>query len=421
MKTIINAIKYWVNNRIDKMPAVLSDWNENDPKSDNYIKNRTHYFEKGKLIRKLHFDSPVDNSWDYGPSIPFIEGKDYLVICDGVDEYVLHSTYDYTLGDSNYLEAPLCFIYTDDGQGLDCDEGMEVSDLEIYEVVIKKLDKIFMPENYALSRDFTILREETEIELNNFQHNPSLYGSFSMNRKVDTVIGDYSHVEGYNCSAIGARSSASGLETVASSENQSVQGKYNKYGYEELTEDFTVVYDARGFASKSYTFDKTTGLFHLGDDKASSRINSAVGKYWSEVLVGGKEYIVYITESGKGIKYFSRSNYAHIVGNGVSDTERSNAHTLDWNGVGWFQGGLQVGGNAQDNGAKSVLLDGDAIPVPASASVGQVLSIKAVDENGKPTEWECIDMSGSGSSVPSDEHINSLINAALGVIENGTY
>lgn len=48
------------------------------------------------------------------------------------------------------------------------------------------------------------------------------------------------------------------------------------------------------------------------------------------------------------------------------------------------------------------------------ATVGQTVKISAVDENGVPTAWESVDF-------PSDEHINGLINTALGVIENGTY
>lgn len=48
------------------------------------------------------------------------------------------------------------------------------------------------------------------------------------------------------------------------------------------------------------------------------------------------------------------------------------------------------------------------------ATVGQTVKISAVDENGVPTAWESVDF-------PTDEHINSLINIALGVIENGTY
>ena len=36
--------------------------------------------------------------------------------------------------------------------------------------------------------------------------------------------------------------------------------------------------------------------------------------------------------------------YAHIVGNGTSN-ERSNAHTIDWNGNAWFAGDAYVGGD----------------------------------------------------------------------------
>ena len=43
--------------------------------------------------------------------------------------------------------------------------------------------------------------------------------------------------------------------------------------------------------------------------------------------------------------------YLHIVGNAKDEEDRSNAHTLDWNGVGWFQGGLKVGGTGQDDEA----------------------------------------------------------------------
>ena len=44
--------------------------------------------------------------------------------------------------------------------------------------------------------------------------NPSGTGSFSLNRKADTTVGDYSFAEGYN--------------TTASGDYQHVQGKWNK-------------------------------------------------------------------------------------------------------------------------------------------------------------------------------------------------
>lgn len=45
----------------------------------------------------------------------------------------------------------------------------------------------------------------------------------------------------------------------------------------------------------------------------------------------------------------SKEDYAHIVGNGTADTVRSNAHTIDWDGNGWFAGNIKVGGTGQDD------------------------------------------------------------------------
>lgn len=45
----------------------------------------------------------------------------------------------------------------------------------------------------------------------------------------------------------------------------------------------------------------------------------------------------------------TKNTYAHIVGNGTSNTERSNAHTIDWDGNGWFSGNVKVGGTSQDD------------------------------------------------------------------------
>jgi hypothetical protein len=62
-----------------------------------------------------------------------------------------------------------------------------------------------------------------------------------------------------------------------------------------------------------------------------------------------------------------RGKYAHIVGNGTADTARSNAHTLDWNGLGWFAGGLKVGGTGQDDeNAVAVLTTADMDDITAA-------------------------------------------------------
>lgn len=86
--------------------------------------------------------------------------------------------------------------------------------------------------------------------------------------------------------------------------------------------------------------------------------------------------------------------YAHIVGNGT-DNSRSNAHTLDWSGNAWFAGDVYVGstsGTNKDDGSVKLATVDEVVPAPATASVGQVIAVKAVDEDGRPTEWEAVDV-----------------------------
>lgn len=72
-------------------------------------------------------------------------------------------------------------------------------------------------------------------------------------------------------------------------------------------------------------------------------------------------------------------NYSIIVGNGISPTERSNAHTLDWNGNAWFSGDVYTGSTSGTNR----------------------------DEGSK--------------KLATVEYVDSLIDTKLGVIENGAY
>lgn len=63
----------------------------------------------------------------------------------------------------------------------------------------------------------------------------------------------------------------------------------------------------------------------------------------------------------------TESKYVHIIGNGTSDTARSNAHTVDWNGNGWFAGDVE--------GAK------DGATHKLSEKVDKVEGKSLIDEN----------------------------------------
>lgn len=113
------------------------------------------------------------------------------------------------------------------------------------------------------------------------KENPNGTGSFSLNRKHNTIIGIGSFAEGENTTASGDYSHAEGSGTTALSTYQHVQGKYN--------------------------------------------IND------------------------------SSDTYADIIGNGIDDTVRSNAATVDWSGNAWFAGTVRVGGTGQDDDNAKVL------------------------------------------------------------------
>ena len=82
--------------------------------------------------------------------------------------------------------------------------------------------------------------------------------------------------------------------------------------------------------------------------------------------------------------------------------------------------GVHVGSQEPEDENASLWIDPeegeslDFVPCPKQAKAGQVPVVKSVDADGKPTDWEAVEL-------PDDAHIRSLIDERLGVIENGTY
>ena len=167
--------------------------------------------------------------------------------------------------------------------------------------------------------------------------NPVFRGSFSQNRAVGTVIGDDSHVEGLNCTASGLRSHAEGRGCQATNEDAHAEGN---------------------------------------GCTASGVRSHAEGV---KCIAAGQDQHV----QGRCNIEDDANKYAHIVGNGLNYTNRSNAHTLDWSGVPWYQGRPQFGGTAQDNGSQTVMANGDKNIILASSTAGSTKKFKiTVDDAG---------------------------------------
>ena len=158
--------------------------------------------------------------------------------------------------------------------------------------------------------------------------------------KDNLALGDYSHAEGSNTKASGGYSHAEGDNTTASGNYSHVEGSYTEasgnisHAEGNSTTASGNISHAEGdwtVASGYYSHAEGTGSTASGygshaegsGTKASSGNQHVQGKYNIED---------------------TENKYAHIVGNGTSNTKRSNAHTLDWQGNGWYQGKLSQDG-----------------------------------------------------------------------------
>lgn len=141
-------------------------------------------------------------------------------------------------------------------------------------------------------------------------------GKYSLAEGQETKASGLSaHAEGYKTSASNEYAHAEGMWTIASGWQSHAEGEHTK---------------AIGQASHS------EGLY----TQAKARCQHVQGRF--NIVEGTDNQSEYGT-------------YAHIVGNGTSGSNRSNAHTLDWSGNAWFAGDVQsaTGGKLSEKTDKS--------------------------------------------------------------------
>lgn len=155
--------------------------------------------------------------------------------------------------------------------------------------------------------------------------------TISNNMETNTAEGQYSHAEGSNTDAIGDFSHTEGLNTTASGDGSHAEGY---------------------FAQANGSYSHAEGMYAFANgftSHAEGGTTYADGRYSHAEGCGTRALSDYQHVQGKYNVVDEDEKYAHIVGNGEDHTDRSNAHTLDWSGLGWFAGGLKVGGTSQDD------------------------------------------------------------------------
>ena len=181
---------------------------------------------------------------------------------------------------------------------------------------------------------------------------------------ANAELGEYAFAEGYNTTASGHYSHAEGEQTTASVDGSHAEG-----------------YNTRAFGYYSHAEGWNT--------EASGKYSHAEG--WCTIASSQYQHV-----HGKFNIKDVENEYAHIVGNGTTYSDRKNAHTLDWNGNAWFAGNVYVGGTSQD--------DENAVEVATKTDLDsyEFITVEDIDEIcNAVTE-------GSLESTDVDELMNKL-------------
>ena len=177
--------------------------------------------------------------------------------------------------------------------------------------------------------------------------------------------GENSHAEGNGTTAYGYRSHAEGDHTVASGYNSHAEGWYTKAsgntahaeGDHTVASGYTSHAEGNGTDASSFAShaegDKTKAIGYASHAEGSRTEASGITAHTEgdHTVASGD------ASHAQGRYNISNDNYADVIGNGSSDTKRSNASTVDWNGNAWFAGDVYVGstsGTNKDEGSKKL-------------------------------------------------------------------
>lgn len=202
-------------------------------------------------------------------------------------------------------------------------DGSTEANLSIYGNVTRKIDEKYLPDS-----DLKNIVDGSAVG--------SVRGIFTAEETNGYTMGDYSHAEGVFTKASGNYSHAEGHLAEASglaahAEGSSKASGDHSHAEGNATEASSYVSHAEGNGTKASGQNS-----HAEGVSTIAMYNQHVqGRY---NIVDGTDYT---------------SKYAHIVGNGTGVNERSNAHTLDWDGNAWYAGDVVAGDVSLKELAKS--------------------------------------------------------------------
>lgn len=210
---------------------------------------------------------------------------------------------------------------------------------------------------YSHAEGYSLNKQSSVISITSSTTNDSIISAWN-SKKFSLAKGNYSHVEGSDCLALGTDSHAGGHGTKAVGDYSYTEGQSSVasglYSHAEGTS--TTASGSYSHAEGGGTTASETGSHAEGSGtKASGSYSHAEGggttasgscshaEGNSTKASSNNQHV-----QGKYNIEDTEGAYAFIIGNGTSDTERSNAFAIDWEGKIW-QGNSSIGVQVSQN------------------------------------------------------------------------
>ena len=228
------------------------------------------------------------------------------------------------------------------------------------------------------------------------------------------ALGYSSHAEGYKTQALGERGHAEGYNTIAQGHESHAEGYNNKSigfashvegagsesgGYASHASGISTRSNGKGSFAEGHGSIADGEASHAEGETCNAKADSSHAEGYKTTAAGwGSHAEGHTTQctgwgahvegvgciaTGGAQHAQGRYNikdvdgtYVDIVGNGESDTKRSNAYTLDWKGNGWFAGTVKVGAGAKELATKEYV---DSITIPTATLEALTARIEALE------------------------------------------
>lgn len=200
--------------------AVQPDWNQNDESAKDFIKNRTHYDTRvSREVTIMEKNVVPDTSEQQFPlEYKVVDNAEVFVYIDGVLQY----TGAFVGSSLSFSPSPMFFISINNDSQTITFYNEEFTGLckiltIVYDGELKRLDEKYLPEGISAS-------EINQVKSKMDATHPKGTGSLSMNRKINSSIGQYSCAVGYEVTASGVYSHAEGYKTTAEEDSCHAEG-----------------------------------------------------------------------------------------------------------------------------------------------------------------------------------------------------